>query len=142
MIARTFLDTNVLVYAFDVGEPRKRDVALRLLDEAEAGGLVVSTQVLSEFYVTVTRKLERPLSSEDAGRAVAELARLDVVAITAPLVLAGIRRSGGSVLSLWDSLIVEAARHAGCGVLLTEDLTHGQRFGDVVVEDPFRGVAN
>lgn len=141
MSAKTFLDTNILVYAFDGGEPRKRDVAIGILDAAEAGAVAVSAQVLSEFYVTVTRKLQRTLSPADAERVVAELARLEVVAVTPPLVLAGIRRSGESVLSLWDSLIIEAARHAGCGRLLTEDLTHGQRFGDLVVEDPFIGTA-
>lgn len=137
MSGRTFLDTNVLVYAFDAGEPRKRDVALQILAEADPALLVISSQVMSEFHVTVTRKLQHSLPPREAARAVAELSRLEVVAVTSDLVLAAVRRSRDAVLSHWDALIIETALHARCERLLTEDLTDGQRFDDLVVENPF-----
>ena len=69
MTDRTFLDTNVLVYAIDDAEPVKRDLARRALGSTEYGELVVSTQILSEFYVTVTRKLAEPLPEAKAAEA-------------------------------------------------------------------------
>ncbi len=137
MTARRFVDTNVLVYAFDEGAGTKQRRGQRILEEATPGELVVSAQVLNEFYVTVTRKLPVPLDSEAARAIVRELAALEVVALTAPLVLAGVDRAVRSRLSLWDGLVVEAALEAGCTTLLTEDLNDGQRFEDLEVVDPF-----
>lgn len=137
MSGRTFVDTNVLVYAFDTGEPAKREIARHVIEQAAPGELVLSAQVLNEFYVTVTRKLQTSLPVVDARQAVERLAVLEVVDVTASLVLDGVRRSAVSGFSLWDSLIIEAACAAGCDVLLSEDLTHGQRFDHLVVEDPF-----
>jgi predicted nucleic acid-binding protein len=137
MPARAFLDTNVLVYAADDGEPRKRDLARAILYTDEPGQLVVSTQVLSEFYVVVTRKLARPMSESDAAAAVDELAKLPTVIADAELVRSGIAVSREDRLSFWDGLIVAAAATGGCDRLLTEDLSHGARIGSVRVENPF-----
>lgn len=136
-----FLDTNVLVYAFDETSPAKQERALRLLSGEVPGiaveDLVISTQVLQEFYVTVVRKLARPLSEEMAERAVDRFADLQVELIDEELVLEAIRRSRTDKLSLWDSLVIGAALQAGCGRLLTEDLQAGRRFGELTVENPF-----
>ncbi len=139
MSGRTFLDTNVLVYAFDRADKAKRSRAIAILSELDAPGdtLVLSTQVLSEFYVTVTRKLARPLPEPEAERAVNELSRMPVVPVDAPLVQAAVARSRSSRISYWDALIVEAASVAACDLLLTEDLQHGQQFGRVKVTNPF-----
>jgi predicted nucleic acid-binding protein len=109
MIGKAFLDTNVLVYAFDAGAGAKQERGQRILDEAAPGELVVSAQVLNEFYVTVTRKLATPLDGDAARSAVRELTALEVIPVTGALVLAGIDRAARSQLSLWDALIVEAA---------------------------------
>ncbi len=86
---------------------------------------MVSAQVLNEFWVTVTAKLARPLPPGDAARVVADLgASIEVVPIDAGLVLAGIDRHLTDDPSLWDALVVEAARVSGCTTLLTEDLNH------------------
>jgi predicted nucleic acid-binding protein len=137
MSARTFVDTNVLVYAFDAAEPDKREVAQQLLASAQPGELIVSAQVLHEFYVVTTRKLATPLPERTAGEVVRELARLEVVPIDAALSLAAVDRSQRTQLSLWDALIVEAARRAGCEHLLTEDLTGGQTIDEVAIVNPF-----
>jgi predicted nucleic acid-binding protein len=137
MPARTFLDTNVLVYAADEGEPRKRDIARAIFGVDEPGQLVVSTQVLSEFYLVVTRKLRRPMSEADASDAVDELAKLPTVITDTELVRSGIALSREQGLSFWDGLIVAAAASAGCIRVLTEDLSHGTTIAGVRVENPF-----
>lgn len=134
---RTFIDTNVLVYAVDDGEPAKRDRARAVL-AAEADNLVLSTQVLSEFYVVVTRKLTKPMRERDAAAAVRELAKLPIVPSDASLVLDAVELSRSAGLSLWDALVIQAARVAGCARILTEDLADDTLIGSLRVENPFR----
>ena len=128
-----FIDTNVLVYLFDADAPAKQAIARELV---AAGRLVLSSQVLSEFYVTVTRKLARPLDPVRAGRAVADLCALPVRDVTANLVQAAIGRCAATPLSYWDALILETALDAGATTLLTEDLQHGQVVGTLRVQNP------
>jgi len=135
---RPFFDTNVLVYAFDEGEPEKRELALALIKEhLEEGDGILSVQVLREFYVSV-RRLARLLSTVEAEEALGSLAVFSPIMEDWRMVVGATRRSRELTLSFWDALIVEAALRAGAGRLLTEDLQHGQRIGDLTVENPFR----
>ncbi|MCD6732494.1 MAG: PIN domain-containing protein [Burkholderiaceae bacterium] len=135
---RAFFDTNVLVYLFDGDAPGKREAARSLLQqEADAGRATLSTQVLQEFFVTVTRKLAVPLGHEQAERAVRNLAELSVVQVDAGLVFAGIELARRLQVSLWDALIVGAALQSGSTVLYTEDLQHEQRIDGLTVANPF-----
>jgi predicted nucleic acid-binding protein len=139
MTDRAFLDTNVLVYVFDGDAPAKQRRARELLLAAgRTGQYVVSTQILQEFYVAVTRKLARPLAPGDAAEAVRDLARLPVAPVDVSTVLGAVGRASGGGLSLWDALVVETAIEQGCALLLTEDLQHGQSFDGLRVENPFR----
>ena len=131
-----FLDTNVLVYLFDSDAPEKQSRAREVLRE-ERDRLVVSVQVLGEFYVTVTRKLAVPLTVEAAARAVDALCELQVQALHPDLVRSAVRRSRLSRLSYWDALMVETALDAGAGVLLTEDLQDGQVIDSLRIVNPF-----
>ena len=131
-----FVDTNILVYLFDADAPDKQARARELLRE-EHHRLVVSVQVLGEFYVTVTRKLAVPLSSDAAARAVDSLCELQVQALHPALVRSAVRRSRMSRLSYWDSLIVETALSCGANVLFTEDLQDGQTIDGLRVVNPF-----
>ncbi|MFN2496449.1 MAG: PIN domain-containing protein [Pseudonocardiaceae bacterium] len=135
---RSFVDTNVFVYAADESpeEQNKHKVASALL-ATDPDALVISTQVLQEFYVTVTRKLRIPLPEERAASAVRGIAKLEVVQVDVPLVLAAVDTSRVVKISLWDALVIEAARQAGCQRILTEDLSHGQVIRGVAVENPF-----
>ena len=133
---RWFVDTNVLVYLFDGDSPDKQAKARRIL-EANANRIVLSTQVLGEFYVTVTRKLARPLAPGPAAEAVNGLCAFPVRPLAAGLVRAAVRRSASSRLSYWDALIVESAMEAGAVVLLTEDLQDGRTFDALRVVNPF-----
>ena len=136
-----FLDTNVLVYAFDEGEPEKREVARGLVDEhlIEGDGML-SVQVLREFYAA-TRRPSHPLPIEKAVEALGYLATFSPIAEDARMVVGAVRRSRELSLSFWDALIVEAALRGGADRILTEDLQHGQRIGDLTIENPFREVA-
>ena len=135
---KTFFDTNVLVYAFDVDAPAKRKKAAQLLSErAAAGEVLISTQVLQEFYVAVTRKLAQPLAEEAALVATRELTAFPIINVDANLVLAAIRSSREHRISFWDALIVEAARSGGASVLYSEDFNDGQRFDGATVKNPF-----
>jgi len=138
MSSRTFLDSNVLVYSVDErpGEKAKHERAVELLS-VRPESLVVSTQVLQEFYVVTTRKLKNPLSEERAARAVHGIAKLDVVGVDAPLVLAAIDTSRTTQISLWDALIIAAASRAGCERVLSEDLNASQVISGVRIENPF-----
>jgi predicted nucleic acid-binding protein len=133
---RRFLDTNVLVYADDLDAGDKRERAQTVLAGIlAAGDGVLSTQVLQEFFSISTRKLG--VDPTIARRKVELLAEMDLVRIDLDLILAAIDLSRLHSFSFWDALIVRAASTAGCGVLLTEDLQHGQVVDGVRIENPF-----
>ena len=132
-----FVDTNVWVYAVDVADPAKRQRALEAIAPAQGRDLVISTQVLTEFYAVVTRKLAVPVSVDDAEAMVRQLAALPVITIDSSLVVSAIAGSREWQISIWDALILRAAEVAGCRRVLSEDLASGTTYGSVVVENPF-----
>ena len=136
MAVRAFVDTNILVYLFGADDRPKQAAARELLLNDDLD-LVLSTQVLNEFYVTVTRKIAAPLSANDASEAVASIAQMEVVPVTRNLVLDAIRTGEKHRLSHWDSLIVEAASRSGCDLLFTEDLSSGSTLRGVTITNPF-----
>lgn len=137
-----FFDTNLLVYLFDSASPEKQGKARDVFSErAQRDEVLLSTQVLQEFYVTVTRKLASPLSADQAERLVRDFAAFPIVSTDAPLVVAAVALSRRHRLSLWDAMIVVAARAGGAAELLTEDLQHGQVLEGVRIVNPFRATA-
>lgn len=132
----SFLDTNVLVYAFDRSAPEKMKKAQRALADPDAD-FATSAQVLSEFYITTTRKLDPPLDHSRALEALEYLSRLPVVAVDDRLVMAAAALAQDQSLSLWDAQIVAAAARAGCEEVLTEDLNDGQSISGVAIRNPF-----
>ncbi|WP_440998051.1 PIN domain-containing protein [Arhodomonas sp. SL1] len=135
---RAFFDTNVFVYLFDADAPEKQHRAGELLRQtATEGRVLLSTQVLQEFYVAVTRKLAEPLSPEAAMHAVRDLSGFAVTQVDPPLILAAIEGSQRYRFSFWDSLILQSALQGGAEVLYTEDLQHGQRIEGLQVRNPF-----
>ena len=138
MNGSAFVDTNVLVYAEDHGEPEKRAIALkRLADHVVSGDIVLSAQVLSEFYVSV-RRLKRPLDAKQALNALEQLAAFPVMPLTPDLVVKAAAACERYQVSHWDALILETARAAGCTVVLSEDLNDGQDYGGIRVKNPFK----
>jgi predicted nucleic acid-binding protein len=136
---RSFVDTNVFVCLFDDSEPRKQSVAAkRLQAEQRERELVVSTQVLQELYVALTRG-KSPIASLDiAERAVREASELTVTQVDTQLVLEAMETCRKNRISFWDALIVRSAGSSGCAVLLSEDMNDGQVIEGVRVENPFR----
>jgi len=130
-----FLDTNVVVYAFDRAVPQKQRVAIRVLEGEDR--LVVSSQVLLESWSVLTRKLADPLGEDQASEIIDQLCTLPVVSTDPQLVQQAIRTSVRFKIAIWDALIVEAARAAGCRRILSEDLQAGQDFDGVLIENPF-----
>jgi predicted nucleic acid-binding protein len=135
---RVFFDTKILVYLFDADAAEKKELACaRFETDVAAGRALLSTQVLQEFYVTVTRKLAIPLEPETAEAVVRNLSTLPIVGVDAERVLPAIARSRRLQLSFWDALIIETAIAGGAERLLTEDLQHGQIIDGLQIENPF-----
>jgi len=133
-----FVDTNVLVYVRDASEPEKQPRAhawLQRLWTTHQGR--ISTQVLSEFYVTVTRKLQPGLSRQEARADVSSLLSWHPLPVDARLLTTALALEDRFELSWWDALIVGAGQSARCAWLLTEDLQDGQEFDDLRVVNPF-----
>ena len=136
MNARSFLDTNVLVYTDDKGEPAKQRIALNLVAEhRRAGTGVVSLQVLQEYFDTITRRLG--VDPQVARRKVELLAEFDVAAPEISDVLAAIDLHRLHGFSFWDALILRAAKQAGCAVLLTEDMQNQREVDGLRILNPF-----
>lgn len=135
-MARSFLDTNVLLYCDDQADPRKQQIAVNIWTELRRCGRgALSIQVLQEYYRNATAKLG--LDAAVARRRVEQHARFQVVIPSVALVLAAIDLTRLVSISFWDALVVEAARSAGCEQLLTEDLQHGQTISGVRIVNPF-----
>jgi predicted nucleic acid-binding protein len=135
---RIFVDTDVLVYLFDADAPTKQQRAREVVSElAGTGALVLSSQVLSELYVTVTRKLAHPLEPASALLALADLAVFPVIAIDVMLVQRAAASAVTEQIAYWDALILEAALEAGAGTVYSEDLQHGRTYQGVSVQNPF-----
>lgn len=134
-----FVDTNVLVYARDANQPAKQPAAKAWMEHLWGTGTGrLSTQVLSEFYVTVTAKLHPGMPRAEARADVSDLMAWRPVAVTADLIADAWAMQDRYQLSYWDSLIVAAAKQAGSDLLLTEDLQDGQDLDGVIVVNPFR----
>ena len=131
------MDTNVLLYAATarLSDPRRHDRAYRLLDGLDFG---VSTQVLQEFYVNALRKGSPRPTPEQVREWVDWLSTRPVVVIDLDLMNAAISMSERYQIAYWDAAVLAAAERLGASVLYTEDLNHGQRYGSVLVENPFR----
>lgn len=137
MSARSFFDTNVLVYADDRAAPAKQRRALDLVAEhrrARTG--VVSLQVLQEYFVTVTRKLQ--VDARVARRKVELLAEFDVTSPEVGDILAAIDLYRLHGFSFWDALIFQAAKQAGCRVLFSEDMQDAREIDGVEIVNPFK----
>ncbi|MCL4176359.1 MAG: PIN domain-containing protein [Verrucomicrobia bacterium] len=136
MNASKFLDTNILLYAYDLDAPAKRATALRLVELGwtAPGDTAISVQVLQELHVNLVK---RGVSLTEATRTVRDFAGWPVVDNTLELLELALEEQARWEISLWDSLILAAARASGASELITEDLSHGQNYGGVKVVNPF-----
>jgi len=137
MNAKVFIDTNILVYAHDNKAGIKHEVAKGIVIELRQTRLgAVSMQVLQEFYSTVTRKLARPLSKEEAREIVKDFAYW-CIETTPEEIKRAFRIEDEARIGFWDALIVAAAIKSGAKRILSEDLNHGQTIAGIQIENPF-----
>lgn len=136
MPAERFLDTNILLYGYDLDAPEKREVARALIEQAwvQPGRTAISVQVLQEFHVNFVRKGH---SAEEADTLISDFSRWPVIDNTLAVFRLGLSLQSRWQLSLWDAMILAAARTSGARELLTEDLNHGQDYGGIRVINPF-----
>lgn len=138
MSDKSFVDTNVLIYAYDVDAGDKHAVAVRILTELWSTQLgILSTQVLQEFYVNVTRKIPSPLRRSIARGIVKDYIAWQVETVELEQVLLASELEERYQLSFWDALIVVAARKGGAAKILSEDLNASQTIDGVLIENPF-----
>jgi predicted nucleic acid-binding protein len=138
MSDKTFIDTNVLIYAHDVDAGRKHEIAreaLRKLWEERRG--VLSAQVLQEFYVNATRKIRTPLPRPTVRDVVRTYGVWCVESATTADMAAAFQIEDAAGIGFWDALIIAAAVRSGARRLLSEDLNPGQAIAGIVVENPF-----
>lgn len=135
----TMIDTNVLVYAYDRAAPEKQQRALAVLDDlARSGDGRLSTQVLSEFFVNVTRKIAAPLTIAQAEQRLRHYVRIwPVVPVSSHVVLEAIRGVHEYQFSLCNAQIWAAARLSRVAVVLSEGFDPGAVIEGVRFLDPF-----
>lgn len=134
-----FVDTNVLLYAYDSSAGSRHDRAAKLVGELGAGRRgATSIQVLQEFYVNATRKIAKPLDHEIARNRIRALSRWPVHVPHPPDVVAAAELAENRQLSFWDAMIIHSASALGCAVVWSEDLNDGQKIAGVTVRNPFR----
>jgi predicted nucleic acid-binding protein len=137
MNVKTFVDTNILIYAHDLDAKEKHLAAREVLDELWANRTgVISTQVLQEFYVTVTQKLAKPLSKKVA-RTIVNTYVIWCVDITPAEIAAAFRIEDEARIGFWDALICATAMKSGAERILSEDLNAGKRVTGIRIENPF-----
>jgi len=139
MSDRIFVDTNILVYAHDLSagdRHAKASAVIESLWETETG--VISTQVLQEFYVTVTRKIKNPLKPDEAREIIRNYLAWPVQTNDPETTIRASEIEEKSSLSFWDALIVAAALRLQAQKIITEDLNHGQIIEGIFIENPLK----
>jgi predicted nucleic acid-binding protein len=132
-----FLDTNVLVYAYDPNQPTKQLIAIPLMKRAMAGEFVISAQVLSEFASTLLHKASQGRTADEVTILLDILAPIRVIVPDREMVQRAVEANAQYGIHFYDGLIVAAAERARCARILSEDLNAGQEYFGVIVENPF-----
>jgi predicted nucleic acid-binding protein len=136
MNAKEFVDTNILVYSFDLSAGPKREIAFGLIERlARERTGCLSVQVLQEFYVTMTKKLSMP--PDDAARQIERFGYWTIHRPGVSDVLAACKTHREHHVSFWDAMVVESASRLGCRILWSEDLSDGGKWQAVTVLNPF-----
>jgi predicted nucleic acid-binding protein len=135
MSGKAFFDTNILLYIHGVDARKKTRAAALFDEEMQSVNILLSTQVIQEFYAAGSRKLGIPRSQ--LREATLALLGLPIVVVTPVHIARAIESEQLYTISFWDALILAAAESGGAEVLYTEDLNHGQKYGTVLVQNPF-----
>ena len=135
---KAFIDTNIIIYAYDVTAGKKHETARIIITDLWDSGLgVLSTQVLQEFFVNVVQKIPKPVDKQQAKEIVRDFLKWHVVVNTGDSIIDAIDICLRFEYSFWDSMIIEAAIKGGATVLISEDLQDGQVISGVTIKNPF-----
>jgi predicted nucleic acid-binding protein len=137
MIAPEFLDTNILVYAYDAGEPRKQNIAQGLVRRALAGEIAVSSQVFAEFAATLLHKMTPAAKPEDLIALLDTLGPIKLISLDGDVIRRAVQARGQYGLHFYDGMIVASAERGGCQRIWSEDFNAGQKYFGIAVENPF-----
>jgi len=137
MSAVEFLDANILVYSFDSLDPRKQEIAQRLVDRALDGDFAISTQVLAEFASVLLHKMKPPIKPSGLTRILDSLGAIRTIATDAGMVRRAVEARAVYGLHFYDCLIIAGAERAGCEKIWSEDLNSGQKYFGISVQNPF-----
>jgi len=138
MPAADFLDTNVLVYAYDASHPKKQQIARDLVRRAVAGEIVTSTQVLGEFAAALLHKLSPKVRPEDVNSILDVLAPIRLTVPDGDMVRRAVEAHAAFGIHFYDGMIIAAAERAGCERIWSEDLNPTQKYFGITVTNPFR----
>ena len=134
---KSFVDTNILVYAHDLVSGFKNERARVLVEKVwSSGGGVLSTQVLQELCINLRRKAVKPLTTEQLRNLIEDYSDWEIVVNTQKSVIEALMIETRYQISFWDALIIQAAESSGAEILYSEDLSDGQTYGSVRVVNP------
>jgi predicted nucleic acid-binding protein len=135
---KIFLDTNIIVYAFDFSAKKKHEIAKQILiDLWNSGRGLLSTQVLQEFYVTVTQKIPKPLDRKLAIQTIKDLLHWDVVINDGDAIIDAIEIQTKHKFTFWDAMIIQAAFKGGAELIFSENLGSSRKIQGVTLKNPF-----
>ncbi len=135
---KVFIDTNIIIYAYDLTAGKKHETARLIITDLWDSGLgVISTQVLQEFFVNVVQKIPKPIDKQQAKEIVRDFLKWHVVVNTGDSIIDATDICLRFGYSFWDSMIIEAAIKGGATVLISEDLQDGQNVSGVTIKNPF-----
>ena len=137
MSALEFMDTNVLVHAYDPNEPRNQQIAQGLVRRALAGEIVASSQVLGEFAVTLLHKLTPRTKPKDLIWLLDSLGPIKLVPLDGDIVHRAVEAHAQYGVHFYDGMIIAAAERGGCQKIWSEDLNAGQKYFGLAIENPF-----
>jgi predicted nucleic acid-binding protein len=136
--SKVFVDTNIIVYAYDASAGEKHHKAVEIMKELwNSGHGIISTQVLQEFHVNVTKKTSKPLAPLTAKEIVKDLIKWKTVIVDEEIILKAIDIHNEHKYSFWDSVIIASALEGGAVTLLSEDLSDKHKIKGIVIKNPF-----
>lgn len=136
---KVFVDTNIIVYAYDISAGEKHKKAMEIMEDLwDSGHGIISSQVLQEFFVNATRKIAKPLDVVTAKEIVKDLLKWKVVNVNGDMILEAMDIHSSHKYSFWDSMIIAAAIEGGAGTILSEDLSDSQMVKGAIIKNPFK----
>lgn len=136
---RVFVDTNVIVYAYDKDAGKKHRIAVDIMKDLwRSGRGTISTQILQEFFVTLTKKISAPMDISVVRETIRRLSKWDVAIIDVDTIIRATELQERYNYSFWDSLVVAAAIASGVRTIFSEDLSDGQTIEGITIKNPFQ----